>query len=192
MDEQTTKTIQKVARAIAPRYTFGFYDREDIEQECFILALEALAKYDPSLGSLENFLYTHLNNRMKNFLRKNYYRKSFSCVHCGGQDPDCESCERRRWRFVVKKHLMEPIDIDNVNCNNEANAYEVQNLHEKLELDEIFSIINQHLEIHLRADYLRMLEGLHVPKPKREVIENRIIEILEEYGYERQQARSMV
>lgn len=192
MDAQTIQTIQRVAKNIAPRYTFGFYDRDDIEQECFLIAAEAIGKYDENLGSLENFLYTHLNNRMKNFLRKHYYRRTFTCVYCGGEDPACESCERRRWRFAVKKHLMEPIDIDNINCNNETNAYESQNLHEKLELDEIFTIINQHLEIYLRADYLRMLEGIHVPKPKREAIENRIIDILEEHGYERKQTRSLV
>lgn len=190
--QQQLKTIQKVARALAPRFTFGFYDKEDIEQECFLIACEALDDFDAERGSLENFLYTHLNNRLQNFLRKHYYRKTFTCAHCGGEDPTCESCERRRWRFAVKKHLMEPIDIDNVNVNNEANAYEYQNLHEQLELEEIFTIINKHLEIHLRADYLRMLEGLHVPKPKREVIENRIIDILQEYGYEREQARSLV
>jgi len=187
-------TIQKVAKALAPRYTFGHYDKEDIEQQCFILILkgDVLSRFDETRGSLENFLYTHLNNRLKNFLRKHYYRKTFTCVHCGGNDPACESCERRRWRFAVKKHLMEPIDIDNINCNNEANAYECQNVHEKLELDEVFTIINRHLEVHLRADYLRMLEGIHIPKPKREAIENRIIEILEEYGYERKQTRTLV
>ena len=180
------KTIQKVARAIAPRYTFGYYDKEDIEQECIIESIEVLDKYDETIGSLENFLYTHLHNRMKNFLRKHYYRKTFTCIHCQGKDSSCEYCQRRRWRFAVKKHLIEPIDIDNINCNNEKNAYEYQNLHEKLELDEIFTIINKHLEIPLRADYLRMLEGLHVPKPKREIIEERILTILEEYGYDRE------
>ena len=192
MTPEELKIVQKVAKAVAPRYTFGFYDVEDIEQECFIMALEALAKYDPSVGSLENLLYTHLNNRLKNFLRKKYYRKTFTCVHCGGNDPTCESCERRRWRFAVKKHLMEPIDIDHINCDNEKNAYEQPNILEKLELDEIFTLINKHLEISLRQDYLRMLEGLHVPKPKREVIENRILDILEEHGYDRQQARALV
>ena len=192
MNNVDIKIIQKVARAVAPRYTFGFYDKEDIEQECFIEALRVMDKFDERLGSLENFLYTHLHNRMKNFLRKHYYRKTFSCVLCGGNDPSCESCERRRWRFAVKKHLMEPIDIDNINCDNEKNAYEQPNLVEKIELDEVFSIINQHLEIYLRTDYLRMLEGLHVPKPKRETIENRIIDILAEHGYERKQARSLV
>ena len=192
MTPQQMKTIQKVAKAISRRYTFGFYDREDIEQECFIIGMEVLDKYDEESGSLENFLYTCLNNSMKNFLRKNYYRKTFTCRYCGGEDPHCDSCQRRRWKFMVKKHLMEPIDIDNVNCNNEANAYQTQNLHEQLELEEIFTIINKHLEIHLRADYLRILEGLHIPKHKREFIENRIIEILEEHGYERKQARSLV
>jgi len=192
VNNEDVAIVRKVARAVASRYTLGFYDREDIEQECFIMAMEALDRYDEELGSLENFLYTHLNNRMKNFLRKHYYRKSFSCVHCGGNDPACESCERRRWRFAVKKRLMEPIDIDNINCDNEKNAYEQQNFLEKLELDEIFTIINQHLEVPLRTDYLKMLEGLHVPKPKREAIENRIIDILEEHGYERKQARSLV
>jgi DNA-directed RNA polymerase specialized sigma24 family protein len=186
MTPKELKVIQKVARALSGRYTFGYYDKEDIQQECFLIAVEALTDYDETKGTLENFLYTHLNNRLKNFLRKHYYRKTFTCVYCGGNDPTCESCERRRWRFAIKKNLMEPIDIDNVNCNAEPNAYEYQNLHEQLELEEIFTIINKHLEVHLRADYLRMLEGLHVPKPKREVIENRILEILEEYGYERE------
>ena len=183
MNNSEIEVVQKVAHALAPRYTFGYYDADDIEQECYFIAIEALDRYDESLGSLENFLYTHLSNRLKNFLRKHYYRKNFSCVHCGGEDPSCESCEKRRWKFAVKKHLMEPIDIDNVNCNNEANAYETYNLLEKLELEEIFSLINQSLEIPLRADYLRMLEGLHVPKSKREVIEGRIVEILEAHGY---------
>ena len=156
---------------------------EDIEQECFIIALEAMEKFNKDLGTLENFLYTHLSNRLKNFLRKNYYRRTFNCSFCEGLDSSCEYCERRRWRFAVKKHLMEPIDIDNINCNNEQNAYESQNLHEKLELDEIFIIINKELEIPLRLDYLKMLEGIHVQKNKREVIEARILEILEGHGY---------
>lgn len=178
--------IQKVANHIAPRYTFGYYDVEDIEQECFILALEAINKYDPKLGSLENFLYTCLHNGLKNFLRKNYYRKTFVCNYCNGEDPHCEYCHRRKWRFEIKKNLMEPIDIDGVNCNGESNISENQNLQEKMELDEVFTIINKHLEIPLRIDYLKMLEGLHVPKVKREIIEKRIVEILQEYGYDRE------
>ena len=45
---------------------------EDIEQEAFIIGAKAIDDYDGR--SLENFLYVHLNNRLKNFKRDNYYR----------------------------------------------------------------------------------------------------------------------
>ena len=191
MNTQTLTTIRRVAKKLAPKYTFGYYDAEDIEQECFLLAQEAIDKYDASLGSFENFLYTHLNNRLKNFLRKKYYRKDFECKLCGGTDPNCESCERRRLRFLTKKHLIEPIDIDHINTDREPSAYYTFDPLHEMELTEIFSIINKHLEIEMRADYLRMLEGITVNKSRRDLIEERILEILEEYGYEKQE-RTMV
>jgi len=180
---QELQTIRKVSKSLAPSYTFGYYDVEDIEQECFIIAMEALPRYDSNQGSLENFLYTHISNRLKNFLRKNYYRRTFHCAHCDGKDPNCEHCERRRWKFATKKHLMEPVDIDHINCDKEANTYITCNILENMELNEIFSIINLHLEVYLRTDYLKMLDGVHVPKNRRKIIENRIVEILNEYGY---------
>jgi len=183
MINEELNIIRKVSKSLAPSYTFGYYDVEDIEQECFIIALEALPKYNPNQGSLENFLYTHISNRLKNFLRKHYYRRTFNCSQCGGKDPNCEYCEKRRWKFAAKKHLMEPIDIEHVNCDKEANTYVTCNILENMELNEIFYIINVHLEVHLRADYLKMLDGVSIPKNRRKIIEDRIVEILNEYGY---------
>jgi RNA polymerase sigma factor (sigma-70 family) len=183
LTNEQVNVIRKVSRSLAPCYTFGYYDAEDIEQECFIIALEALPKYNPDQGSLENFLYTHISNRLKNFLRKHYYRRTFGCSVCHGKDPNCEHYERRRWKFAAKKHLMEPIDLNHINCDNESNAYTTCNILENMELAEVFSIINSHLEVHLRADYLKMLDGVHVPKNRRHIIESRIIEILSEYDY---------
>jgi len=169
----------KVAEKLAPQYAFGYYDEEDIEQECYIMAINAIEKYDSSIGSLENFLYTHLNYKLQNLWRKKYYRRNFECKICGGNDPECSSCDRRRRRFLVKKHLLEPIDIQHVTQN-----YYIDNPSKNLELEEIFIIINKNLEIELRADYLRMLDGITIPKVRRTMIEGRVVEILEEHGYE--------
>ena len=182
MKPEILQTIQKVSKALSKKYSFGYYDREDIEQEAFIIALEGIGKFDPEISSLENFLYIHIGNRLKNILRKQYYRKEFECKVCKGEEL-CDNCKRRRWRFDVKKHLMDPIDIENVNDNKESNMYTTPNFLENMELDEIFLIINRELEIHLRIDYLKMLEGLHVPKIRRILIENRLLEILEGHGY---------
>jgi len=186
LTQNQIETILRVAKNIAYKYTFGYYDVEDIEQECFLLAQEAVQKYDAARGSFENFLYTHLHNRLNNFLRKKYYRKDFECKICGGKDPNCESCERRRLRFLTKKHLVEPIDIDHVNMEKESSMYYEFNPLEDMELTEIFTLINMHLEIELRADYLRMLEGISISKPRRNLIEQRLCEILEKHGYEKQ------
>lgn len=179
MQQETIETIQRVIKKIAPKYTFGYYDVEDIEQECFIMALKGLDKYDPKLSALETFLHTYLNSQMKNFIRDNYLRRDVNCHICQGEDVNCPHCLPRRWKFAKKKHLMEPIDIttvDNEACIND-------DVHEDLVNKEIFSIINQCLEIHLRTDYLKMLEGSYVPKQRRIIIKERIREIIEEHGY---------
>jgi len=65
--------VQKIARRISHRYVFTSYEPCDIEQEAFLIAVEGLERYDSS-KPLENFLYVHINNRLKNLKRKVYYR----------------------------------------------------------------------------------------------------------------------
>jgi len=187
MNQNEIDIIQKVSRSLSSKFTFGYYDKEDIEQEAFLIGMEGLNKFDPSNGaSLESFLYTHIGNRLKNFIRNKFVRRDHKCKHCNNENVECPFCQRREWRFAVKRHLMEPIDIDRVNGDNESNMYTVCNPLNRMELNEILRIIDEHLDIQLRADYLRMLEGLYVQKSKREIIESQILEILEEHGYDRE------
>lgn len=183
MTPNTLKTIQKVCKRLAVKYRFGFYDTEDIEQEAFIMALDALPRFNPEISSLETFLYIHINNKLKTFKRDHYLRRDFTCAYCGRKDPECEHCKRREWRHAAKKHLMEPIDIDNVNCDAERNMYVNADFLIDVELTEILNLINQNLEICFREDYLKMLEGITIPKNKRQVIKAKIFEILEDNGY---------
>ena len=62
------KTIKKVINRIAPGYTFGYFEIEDVKQEAYIICLEGLEKYDPQFP-LENFLSRHLSNRLKSLVR---------------------------------------------------------------------------------------------------------------------------
>lgn len=183
MKPKTLKTIQKVCKRLAQKYRFGFYDVEDIEQEAFIMALSALPKYNKEISSLETFLYIHISNKLKTFKRDHYLRIDFTCSYCGRKDPECEHCQKREWKHAAKKHLMEPIDIDNVNGDTERNMHVNADFLIDVELSELLSLINQNLDIHLREDYLKMLEGITIPKHKREIIETRIFDILEDNGY---------
>ena len=182
-EEEVLHIIKRVAHKLSSKYTFGFYDRADIEQESFIIAQEALPKFNPQFASLETFLYIHINNRLKTFKRDNYVRQDFVCKHCGNQDPLCEFCQRREWRQSTKRYLIEPIDIDNVRDEHERNMRVEMDPLENMEINEILSIINTKLDIPLREDYLRMLQGVYISKQRRLFIENTIIDILKEYGY---------
>jgi RNA polymerase sigma factor (sigma-70 family) len=72
--EQTIDQITIVINRIAPKYTFRDYDVEDIKQEAFMICMDALDRYDTN-RPLENFLSVHLSNRLKNFVRDNYFVK---------------------------------------------------------------------------------------------------------------------
>lgn len=51
------------------KYNIDIYDRDDIEQESFLICYEALERYD-GIRPLENFLTFNLKNRLLNFIRK--------------------------------------------------------------------------------------------------------------------------
>ena len=96
-EDHAVEVITKVAKRLAPKYVFAGYDVEDIEQEAFLIGVAGLAKYDPS-RPLENFMYTHINNRLKTFKRDNFYRMDYG-----------SSAQKIQDR---KKNLLEPVSID--------------------------------------------------------------------------------
>ena len=173
-EKQVIQTIQKVVNRIAPRYRFGFYDIEDIKQEAFILAMEGLEHYDEE-RPLENFLSVHVRNRLKNFKRDNFFRYE---VAPSGDSPLNEERARRNY---TKKYLMEPLDIGAIRDDKEKNMRLADTISEEIYRKEIFDIIDQNLEKAYRADYLRILHGVYVPKPRRKQVYDIINDILKEH-----------
>lgn len=148
--------ITKVARRLAPRYVFAGYEVEDIEQEAFIIGISGLEKYDTS-RPLENFMYTHINNRLKTFKRDNYYRLDYGTSAQKIQDR--------------KKNLLEPVSIDSIYA-----IYINDHITHDAHINEILEVIDRKLPAHLRRDYLKLQANAPLPKGRKaqiiEVIEN--------------------
>lgn len=68
-------------RVIGSRLKFGYYDIEDLEQEAWIWAQEALPNYD-GRTRLFNFLYTTIKRRIFNLRREKLERLSPPCEKC--------------------------------------------------------------------------------------------------------------
>ena len=199
------KIIDKIVNSIARKFRFAYYSEDDLKQEGRILALEALngGKYDPT-RPLENFLYSHVRNRLGNFKRDNYIRHEPPCKVCPFYDPknlksaannkcaafvnknDCDKWDAWEKRNAAKKSVIEPIYFS---VAEKDQPYDVPSSSEDIVDDiafrEILQIINEKLPVDLRADYLRLRQkDQHnkVSKQKTEKVREAVRQIIKEYN----------
>ena len=154
-EQEVVDTILKISKRLAPKYVFSGYDIEDIEQEAFLIGMKGLDKYDPS-RPLVNFMYTHVNNRLKTFKRDNYYRLDYGSGAQKIQDQ--------------KKSLLEPLSIDSIYGICYADSI-VSDLH----INELLDLIDRKLPSSLRRDYLKLQCNAPLPKGRKA----HIIEIIQ-------------
>lgn len=156
-EQQVIDQINIVVNRIASKYTFHGYEVDDIKQEAFIICMDALERYDQK-RPLENFLSVHLSNRLKNFIRDNYYTKD----------------EEEKKRVLKPKSL----------SNEDYVPYQEQDNDSFLDAKHIQQTVDKHLPAEYRADYLKLINDVYVPKRRREEIIELIKEIVEREGYE--------
>lgn len=158
--EEILEIITSIANRLAHKYTFGYLDVDDIKQEAIIMGYEALARYDPG-RPLENFIYVHINNRLKTFKRDNYFR-----INAGTAEPIQQA----------KKNIMSPVSIDSLNPFKEDDMFD------EAYLTEMRDHINKNLPSQLRKDYLRICSGAKVSKNIRTKVIEALKIILEKYN----------
>lgn len=150
VSEEDFNTIVRIAKRLAPRYTFGSYEKADIEQEAIIIGLDGMLRYDKS-RPLENFLFTHINNRLKNFKRDNYFR-----VTTG----NAEKVQQ------AKKNLLEAsVAIDPI-------IHIEDDMGHTIDMKHAIEKLNKELPAKYRQDYLRLCANVRITKKRKtELIE---------------------
>lgn len=66
--------IDKIAKSRSNNGAFAYYCTDDIRQEVWCMCLEAMGRYNPEVGPIENYLSKHVTNRLKNLKRDKYFR----------------------------------------------------------------------------------------------------------------------
>ena len=161
-ESEVIDTITKVAKRFANKHRFSYYESDDIFQEAFIIGMEGLERFEAD-RPLENFLAVHIRNRLNNLKRKNLGRSG---------------------ELHEKSLLMNPLSIEVVRDDEEDSMWTKVDFLNDIQVDDVFRIIDLHLPTDLRSDFLRMKQGILIPKPRRTKIEETILEILRENGYE--------
>jgi DNA-directed RNA polymerase specialized sigma24 family protein len=158
INEEILQKITKIAKTLAPKYTFDCHDKEDIEQEAILMGIEALPRYDSS-RPLENFLYTHISNRLKNFKRDNYFRPN--------PNGDPERVQQNKKNILDAGSLTDGI------------VYFENNLDDILDTKEAIEKVGRELPVAYRKDYLKLCAGTRIQAGRKEEIFSLIKEILD-------------
>ena len=106
-ESEVLEVINKICDRYAYKFKFGYYTPDDIRQEAFIIALDALERYEEG-RPLENFLAVHVKNRLNNFKRDKYYRQNQK-----------KGDDKQEKLNNSKRYLMDTLDISNIRDEKE-------------------------------------------------------------------------
>lgn len=168
-DEEFVEVVNKVTKKLIYKFKFGYHEAEDMKQQAAIFALEALEKYDHK-RPLENFLWTHIRNRLFNFKRDKYQRPDKPCLTCPLYDPklkcstsgcskysnklDCDLYQSWTTRNERKKNLNQLTSI--------ANNYDLSSSFDLINdasNKEIVDILDNNLSYKYREIFLKLRHG---------------------------------
>jgi hypothetical protein len=162
--------IEKLAKMRSSGGAFAYYESCDIYQEVWFLCLEALNRYDPSIGPIENYLVSHITNRMKNLKRDKYFRP--------GSDVPSSGHARVRMNLVNALPLGcdDMVDSCVLLCSEPINIEPI----EYLLRDETLIYIRSRMPEELLEPFEELLGRNNVRSPLVAEVRSKVAEILAE------------
>jgi hypothetical protein len=181
--------LDNISARLSHKFRFGYHNIEDMKQQAAIFAMEGLAKYDKS-RPLENFLWTHVRNRLFNYKRNNYQRPDKPCATCPFFDKsyklsnnqcskyinkkDCDLYASWSNRNEAKKNIMQPVGMD----YDPSNSTEFTSV---LSNSELVKFLDEHIHSDYRESYLRLKHGEKLNKQKLTKLQNHIKLLIQDF-----------
>jgi hypothetical protein len=190
------EVLDNISKRLGNKFKFGYHTFEDMKQQAAIFALEGLKRYDSS-RPLENFLWTHVRNRLFNYKRDHYQRPDIPCNTCPFFDKVCKKSQSQCLEFTnrndcelydswyrrnnAKKNIMKPVDIENT--SSPSKSLDVEDI---VDNNQTLHIIDIKIPTQYRDLYLKFRHGDKISKNDQKKIVNIIKTILKQH-YEDEQ-----
>ena len=187
-EEEFLEALNNITTRLAYKFKFGYHSYEDMCQQAAIFAIQGLEKYDHK-RPLENFLWTHVRNRLFNFKRDNYRRPDKPCHSCPFYDKlykkssnqclkytnvdDCSIFYKWSHRNTNKENIMKPAPLED---NMNGSEYLFNNIADA----EILNKIEMSITGEIREIYLKLKHGSKVSKADIKKLKNFIDENINE------------
>jgi len=183
-EEELIRIVDKIANRFASTFKFGYHEIEDMKQQAWQVALEGLKDYDGT-RPLENFLWTHVRNRLYNFKRDNYFRPEKPCDRCPlfvndqctkfKDRLECDLYSRWTKRTEKRKSLMSAVEHNDTNYNENDITTQLDSKH-------LFETVDYNMPVELREYWIRFIHNLKLNKQKKEQVLFEITLILKEHN----------
>jgi DNA-directed RNA polymerase specialized sigma24 family protein len=189
-EQEFLKVLDNISKRLAHKFKFAYHSFEDMKQQAAIFALEGLDKYDNS-RPLENFLWTHVRNRLFNYKRNNYQRPDKPCFTCPLFDAaykcsdnqcskylnkqECELYAAWSKRNDTKKNIIQPKYIE----DESAHTCKKSDLSSIIQNQEIIDFLDNNIQNEYREGYLKLKHGLKIPKQQLIKLQNHIAKLME-------------
>ncbi len=162
--------IQQIASQRKNNHAFAHYTSEDIEQEVWVMCLDALHRYNPATGPLEHFLNSHVTNRLKNLKRDKYFRPG-SCVATSGA-------------AKTRMNLINALPLDNFDVSEDSVVLGAASLEPdpfmQLLADETRDYITDRLPPDMKPIFFAVMSGNKIRQPIMDKFRKIVAVILKE------------
>jgi hypothetical protein len=162
--------IDRLAKARSTNGAFAYYEGCDVGQEVWCMCLEAMDKYDPKIGPIENFLVRHVQNRLINLKRDKYFRP--------GSDIPSSGFARTRMN-LINALPFDSSDIseqDVVLCSTAVNMEPM----EYILCNELLTYIQERLPDDMDEIFEELMSSDKVRDPLVEKVREKVFDILTE------------
>ena len=187
-EEDFVEVTKKITQKLSYKFKFGYHEVEDMRQQATIFALEALERYD-NARPLENFLWTHVRNRLFNYKRDNYQRPDKPCLSCPLYDPkfncslsgckdfsnksDCDLYRQWEERNNRKKNL-----VQMSGQMHEETVKDDKDFLDGISNQEIMELLDTKLSYQYREIYLKIKNGEKVLSADINKLKKEILKII--------------
>jgi DNA-directed RNA polymerase specialized sigma24 family protein len=189
-EEEFLTVLDNISKRLANKFKFAYHSFEDMKQQAAIFALEGLEKYDNN-RPLENFLWTHVRNRLFNYKRNNYQRPDKPCFTCPLFDKDfkcsnnqcskftnkqdCEPYAAWSHRNETKKNIIQPAYIEDDNQHT-SKYMDISSL---IQNQEIIQFLDTNITNEYREYYLKLKHGIKISKQHLNKLQHHILKLME-------------
>jgi len=188
--EEFLKALENISRRLANKFRFAYHSVDDMKQQAAIFALEGLENYD-NKRPLENFLWTHVRNRLFNYKRNNYQRPDKPCHSCPFFDKTCKvslnQCEKygnkhdcdlyASWakRNEVKKNIIQPSYIEtSLHQSVQPTDFDLS-----IQNQELIKFLDMRIQSEFRESYLKLKHGAKISKLELKKLQQHIFTLME-------------